>query len=591
MGQARLKVLAGTLADQVFELEEGRVVSLGRHPHNTIVLADGHASRWHAMLIGENGRWILSNFGKPPNGTYVDCSLIGGPVELRDGQQIAVGDTVLEFRGTGAPSSAEPPVGSNTLLLPDEISELCEFTTRSVEIDDVPELVRHALKTVFGVTRAHLAGFISLDPEAPMARVTWPEHEQVNLQLSQQLNQRAQEIEGTVWVAGGGLGLHPSKSLSSFSDAICVLLRAAGRPAIGALHVYRQHNIFHERHRRFCEVLGSFLAYSLQGLRDRRTLEAENERLRQHTPTGDTLIGDSPPMRQLRDVIGRAAPRRATVLIQGETGVGKELVALALHRQSPRREAPLVVVNCAAIAATLPEAELFGHTKGAFTGADRARPGLFQQADEGTLFFDEVGELTPECQAKLLRVIEGHGFRPVGASSEVKVDVRILAATNRDLEAEVKRGAFRQDLLYRLQVVTIRVPPLRDHSADIPELAAHFLERLGREHQRMFRLTEAAMARLMAYPWPGNVRQLRAVLESAATLSNGSVLDVEDVLPRSAPHADDRPLNLDELEDWAIRQALRQTDGNISRAAEILGVVRDTLAAKIRRRGIDRSQA
>src|SRR5439155_18042012 len=204
--------------------------------------------------------------------------------------------------------------------------------------------------------------------------------------------------------------------------------------------------------------------------RHRRKLRAENDRLRSSAPVAEDLIGDSNALTTLRQLIGRASPQPFTVLIEGETGSGKELVALALHGHSPRKDGPMVVVNCAAIAPTLLEAELFGYRKGAFSGADRDYPGLFERADEGTLFLDEVGELSLECQAKLLRVIEGKSFRPLGTTSDIQADVRILAATNRDLEKEARAGKFRSDLLYRLKVVTIPVPPLRGHAEDIPQL-------------------------------------------------------------------------------------------------------------------------
>ena len=257
-----------------------------------------------------------------------------------------------------------------------------------------------------------------------------------------------------------------------------------------------------------------------------------------------------------------------------------------------------MVVNCAAIAPTLLEAELFGYKKGAFSGADRDHPGLFQQADEGTLFLDEVGELSLECQAKLLRIIEGKAFRPVGATSDVKVDVRIVAATHRDLEKDVKAGRFRQDLLFRLRVIQIRVPPLREHPEDIPELAGFFLAKVSAECRRNFKLTNGAMRKLQAYTWPGNVRQLRAAIENAAVMSENDVIDAESFplagvgdMPSSGTHkAVDLPTSLDmeEIETWAIRKALKQTTGNVSHAAKLLGMSRDTLHTKIKKKGIDR---
>jgi Nif-specific regulatory protein len=276
-------------------------------------------------------------------------------------------------------------------------------------------------------------------------------------------------------------------------------------------------------------------------------------------------------------------------LIQGESGSGKELVAQDLHRQSSRRHGPLVVLNCAAIAPTLLEAELFGHARGAFTGATADRPGLFQQADEGTLFLDEIGELSIDCQAKLLRVIEGRGFRPVGATAEVQTDVRILAATHRDLQAQVKEGKFRQDLFFRLCVVRIAVPPLREHNEDIPALVDYFLARLAAECGRPVRLTSAALDRLRDYSWPGNVRQLRAVLENAVVMSESDTIDAAGLLLPAAVLDDQPPsLDMEAIEAWAVRKAIQRSDGNFAQAARLLGISRETLASKRKKYGIDR---
>ena len=285
-------------------------------------------------------------------------------------------------------------------------------------------------------------------------------------------------------------------------------------------------------------------------------------------------------------------------MIQGESGSGKELVAQALHRNGPRAEGPMVVVNCAAIAPTLLEAELFGYRQGAFSGADRDHPGLFEQADEGTLVLDEVGELSLESQAKLLRVIDGKAFRAVGGTRELKVDVRLVAATHRNLEEEVRAGRFREDLYFRLKVIHLRVPALRDHPEDVPELARFFLERLSTQCRRAFKLTPAAIQKLQEFAWPGNVRQLRAVLESAAVMSESELIDVENLPlgppeaapPPATPPPTDAPLSLDvdELETWAIRKAMVQTHGNVSQAARLLGISRDTLHTKLKKKNIDR---
>jgi DNA-binding NtrC family response regulator len=301
----------------------------------------------------------------------------------------------------------------------------------------------------------------------------------------------------------------------------------------------------------------------------------------------DELVGDSPAMRQLRALIARVAPQPATVLIVGESGTGKELVATALHKQGRPASGPLVAVNCAAIPPTLMEAELFGYRKGAFSGAERDYPGMFQQADEGTLFLDEVGDLSPDCQAKLLRVIETKTFKPLGTTTELKADVRVITATNRDLESEVRAGRFRQDLYFRLKVVTIPVPPLRAHAEDIPALSEFFLKRLAEECRKPVKLTPAALKKLQAYSWPGNVRQLRSVLENAIVMSDCESLDVGAFhLPEGEAGGGGMPLNLDALEQWAITEALKRSGGNKSAAADMVGISRETLANKLKKYGL-----
>jgi DNA-binding NtrC family response regulator len=346
---------------------------------------------------------------------------------------------------------------------------------------------------------------------------------------------------------------------------------------------------FTPRERRFCEVLAGCLAGNLRGVRDRRALEADNSRLRLGSPGGDdALIGDSTAVRHLRDQITLLADYPGTVLITGETGVGKELVALGLHRASRRCDGPLVTVNCASLSPNMAVAELFGHDEYAFTGARGAHAGFFQQADGGTLFLDEIGELTPETQGVLLRALESGNIRPLMGKKDVKIDLRVVAATNRDLEREVQAGRFRKDLFYRL-TVAIKAPPLREHAEDIPALAHHFLALLGKSAPRSLTLTDAALERLRSYSWPGNVRQLRYLLEGSAALSRDGNIDAVDLhlTDRPVESVDAVPLNLEALEAWAIRRALDQSGGAKTRAAEVLGIHRDTLAAKMKKYGFN----
>ena len=648
--RARLTLEGGDTQPSTLELTPGQQVTLGRSRDNTMVLRDELASRTHAKIYFEDGRWHLRDVGL--NGTRIDGQRVNGAVELVDGKKIKIGEVVLRFTtvsksaekssvaplpnpGGSAQTMAYRPAGllgtsgssqheslhaqTKVVELPadrtlpgytvadeaakqlrmDELTSLCKFMTQAVEMKSPHELISLALRAILHQTTAKLTGYLSLDPEDPAPKIVMPESAAVDIPLSRRLTAQAQLHGATIWLFPDLTAAHPpTDSLSAFADAICIPLKASGNP-FAALHAYRTGRAFTERDVRFIEAVAGFLAHGLEISRNRRTLEAENCRLRIHTPAADDILGGSSSVIHLRQQILKAAPQPFTVLVQGESGSGKELVALGLHRNSRRADGPLVVVNCAAIAPTLLEAELFGYKKGAFSGADRDHPGLFQQADDGTLFLDEVGELSLDCQAKLLRVIDGKAFRPVGAITDMKVDVRIVAATHRDLEKEVKAGRFRQDLLFRLKVISIRVPALREHSEDIPELAGFFLAKVSAECRRNFKLTPAAMRKLQAHTWPGNVRQLRAAIESAAVMSENDTLDAESlpvVTTGEAPpssgtnKAIDLPLSLDmdEIETWAIRRALKQTNGNVSHAAKLLGVSRDTLHTKIKKKAIDR---
>jgi DNA-binding NtrC family response regulator len=336
-----------------------------------------------------------------------------------------------------------------------------------------------------------------------------------------------------------------------------------------------------------------------------RDLRRENRQLRQAVEDRycfGQLLGKSASMQRVFNLLERLAETHSTVLIQGESGTGKELVARALHFQGPRSRHPFVPINCAAMPEGLLESELFGHVKGAFTGAQIARKGLFVEAMHGTVFLDEIGDMPIGMQAKLLRVLEQRQIRPVGSDREVEVDVRVLAATNRELEAEVEKGNFREDLYYRLKVMMVRVPPLRDHPDDIPFLAETFLQRYSEKAQGTpRRFTREALRCLETYPWPGNVRELSHVIERAVTLCDGEWIDVEDFgleegrLSRTAGAAMGNPgssplaqesFNLDEVTQYLLESALDKTRGHKARAAAMLGVHPRTLTRMMRRYGI-----
>jgi two-component system nitrogen regulation response regulator NtrX len=334
---------------------------------------------------------------------------------------------------------------------------------------------------------------------------------------------------------------------------------------------------------------------------ERRDLLAQVESFRGKSESEAALIGGSPHMRRLGEEIARVAPTDARVLVTGENGTGKELVARAIHRLSDRSDAPLVEVNCAAIPEELIESELFGHEKGSFTGASEERRGKFEEADGATLFLDEVGDMSPKTQAKVLRALQEGRFTRVGGTRSISSDARVLSATNKDLPAEIRRGAFREDLYFRLAVVPIEVPPLRDRSEDIPLLARHFLaEASARFGKRPRTLSPAALEALQSHRWPGNVRELKNLIERVVILAKGDEIRPDDFHFRRA--TDDMPAGgvpaspaaegplkeaRDEFERQYILAALRKHRGNVSRTAETLEIERSNLYRKLKSYGIE----
>ena len=335
-----------------------------------------------------------------------------------------------------------------------------------------------------------------------------------------------------------------------------------------------------------------------------RTLETENKQLTQQVAKShklDRLIGKSLEIQKVSELIQQVSPTRATVLIEGESGTGKEVVAHMIHHLSGRPASKMVTVHCAALSPQLLESELFGHEKGAFTGAAQRRIGRFEQADGGTIFLDEIGEIDATTQIKLLRILSERSLERVGSNTPVKVDVRVIAATNRNLREMVDAGTFREDLYFRLNVVKIEMPPLRCRREDIILLANSFLAEFAKENQRPLKaLTDEALKLLLSYPWPGNVRELRTAIEHGVVMSNDPQIEARHLpgflqeiptLAKRPPISknsldDPKELNLHELEAKAIRAALATSDGNRTRAAELLGLSRRTLQRKLKELGI-----
>lgn len=389
-----------------------------------------------------------------------------------------------------------------------------------------------------------------------------------------------------------GMGLL-RRAMSLTNPPVCIMMTAYGsiENAVQAMQAGAYHYVTKPVNLDELELV-------IQRALNSRRIEVENVNLHVQIDRRyglENIIGESPAMRQLFETVQQVAPSRATVLITGETGTGKELIAKAIHNLSPRKNGAFIPVHAAALPSTLLESELFGHEKGAFTGAVERRIGRFELADGGTLFLDEVSELEPSIQVKLLRVLEERAFERVGGAKTLQVDVRLVAATNKDLKKLVSEGKFRDDLFYRLSVVTIDLPPLRERRDDIPLLVKAFLDEFGRENSKQVReLTPEALNVLLAYDWPGNVRELRNAIEQMVVLARAERLTVRDMPAVIRGSADLTKINVvragmtvEEAERQLIVQALKETNGNRTKAAQKIGISRRTLHRKLKEFGLE----
>ena len=597
---AQLTVESGTASPRWHDLNENDIARIGRATDNTIVLRDRHASRRHTRVYFEEGHWLLRDEEKTKNHTLVDGVPATDVLSLSHGQTISIGEVRLLFQTDDAEGEAEtlrademylvpPPKADTTGLEIADLVALIHFTNQALNETSPDELVTRALRLVLDQTGAEHAGYLAFEDPAAL-RLVLPADSQLDGQISERLSRLVDQKRRMVWLCDPDAGTMGGDSLAGFRDAVCVPVPGVGTEApLGSLHAYQSRDTFTPRQARFCDVVAGSLASALHRLRSNRARNADISRLQTHTPqAGEELVGSSRAMTTLRKQIRQFASSACTVLIRGETGVGKERVAFKLHCQSPRHRGPFVAVNCATITGQLAESLLFGHVKGSFSGAIRDHAGFFAQADMGTLFLDELGDLPKDIQVKLLRALESRHFTALGAEKESSADVRVIAATNGDLEDAIERGDFREDLYYRF-TGTIEVPPLRDHLEDVPELVRHFLDHLRGEYRHSVELSEGALEALASYTWPGNVRQLRCKLEAALAMAeNHSTINASDFsLPKedSGVELQDRPasLHIEDVEKWAIRQAMEGAKGNQSQAARVLGWHRSTLIDKLKR--------
>jgi len=577
---------------------------IGRGLDCQIVLTDPLSSRVHAIVRHDEDGWWARD-AESRNGTFVNgqkidearlvdgCSLKVGGAEFKflsgnDGgstidtgelrlTQTVVLDTPISSRDTG--NFAAAIIGDEEHAK--DLLDLYQLSITLLGCSSREEVIDTSLEVLQKRSQASLVGFLWPDDEGHLiAKRVLPVTAAAQVRLSKKLTELVTEHARAVWLSET-TNTTVSDSLQHFSDAICVPLIRDGA-AHGAIHLYLEKKRFRRSDFEVSISVANILAIALAKARAFATLKADHQRLVDKSATFDELVGESQPMQELKSKIKRIGRASGCVLVRGESGCGKELVARAIHKHSTRADQPLLSVNCAAIPRDLMESQLFGHRRGAFTGAESDHIGWFQQADAGTLFLDEIGELTLEGQAKLLRILEGHAFLPVGGQKEIEVDVRMIAATNRDLREIVREGRFREDLYYRLSVFELCVPPLRERGTDIELLLHFFLEHFKRQHGRPeLKLSDAARHKLLAYNWPGNVRQLRNVIDSAVVLALEDTMEPEDLGLRDVGGDVLDSLRIDHWERKLIKEALSRTGGSIPEAAKLLGMGRATVYRKV----------
>jgi DNA-binding NtrC family response regulator len=562
----------------------------GRSEECSIRIEDRAVSRRHAVLRYGDGAWTITDLGSH------NCVVVNGqPVHehtLADGDSLCLGHTQIEFCRGEPPQEPGDMELTRTISLDalarrwtqhgggaaeQRLAVLVRLAQRAATVEDLPALLHEPTvrladcldaARVMVLLRGTVGELAAYEPEAPASVPYDPE-----THLAEDLVERSErEAFAARLKSSGGCVV------------ACAPVTSAGR-AMGLVCARRGPGaeVFDADDVDYLSAVGAQLGAAVDTVRGRCRMAICNESLRRALGTEWSLVGASPAMLRMTRVLTKIAGSDAGVLITGESGTGKELVARTIHGAGERRGGPMEAVNCAALPGPLAESELFGHARGAFTGAVRERAGRFELAHGGTLFLDEVAELSPECQVKLLRAVEAGAVRRLGEQVDRPVDVRIVAATNRDLEAEVERGRFRADLFYRLDRLRIRVPPLRERDGDVKLLVEHFLQDAAAQCKRDVRsISRPARELLEAYDWPGNVRELRNVVERMVMLTDGIKLTVDDVpaeLRRAVEQGAAGSASMEAVRKRHVRHVLEQTGGNKKRAAEMLGIDRSTLYA------------
>jgi Nif-specific regulatory protein len=623
----------------VFPLAPGERTTLGRAATNRVVLRDELCSREHAEVYFADGSWRVRDL-RSLNGTRLNGAPLDSEWELSPGDEVAVGRTQLIFvedmdqlpdiseqlRASDDGITIKKRLGQTRFLTPlppdagtsdgqteaetpktghslnRDLSLLYRLGLDMGSAGSYEELVQIVLNGLLEAIPADVGAILTLKASKELELVAYRHRDpsvrtyaKVSDFVSGDVLSRREAV-----LAENVARDHYLRNRDSLNDIGVTSLICApvifGERVLGLIHLYSTNplKVLSPEDLEFAVAVARHLGVATHQIQRQDSLSAENQQLREQLQVESELVGNSPAIRLIESQIARVAPTNATVLIRGESGVGKELVARAIHYSSHRKGGPFVCLNCAAITETLLESELFGHERGAFTGATEKKVGKFEAAHTGTIFLDEIGEMTVATQAKLLRVLEGHPFERVGGSTQIRVDVRVVAATNQPLEKAMAEGNFRRDLFYRLQVVEIRVSPLRERREDVSLLAEHFLRRFVRETGRKIReFAPEALKAMQDYHWPGNVRELRNVVERAVALAKGPRLDMQDIWlssldpqgPAPAPAQATggyQPRSVEEVEREHIDQTLQFTQWNKSQAAAILKIERSTLDRKIK---------
>jgi transcriptional regulator with GAF, ATPase, and Fis domain len=613
----RLVVLSGPLKDSTIPLREGEI-TIGREASNGIAVTDPSVSRKHCRLSSEGGRFRVQDLDSR-NGTQVN----GTGIEeqwLTHGDEIAAGDSAflyleeeelapvashVEFEDAQATADTTVIHPRDVVYLqPDRLLRELPANSRVARnlnallkisrivhaIRDLDELQGQLLDLIFEVVPAGRGAILLADQEGPQFNSTFARVRQAGqsqlVKVSRTVAKRVLEqgisLLGSDVVSSEDLGKIESLAASQVRSLLCVPLTVFQK-VIGCIYLDSDSLIgrLNEEHLHLVTAIAGISAMALDTVRHLAWLEQENERLTEEISQEEgSLVGESPKMKEVYQFVKRAAPAESTVLIQGESGTGKELAAKALHRNSLRANKPFVAINCAAIPESLLETELFGHERGAFTGADRLKKGRLEVANGGVVFLDEIGELAPALQVKLLRVLQEREFERVGGNQTIKVDIRLIAATNCDLDQAVRAGNFRQDLYYRLAVLKVTMPALRERREDIPMLARHFVQKHAKRYKVKPRpISREAISCMKNYDWPGNVRELENAIEHALVLGASEMILPEDLpealLDRAAPMEITEAkyhTAVKELKKQLILDAVEQTQGSYADAARILGL-------------------